>query len=312
MNLNDLLETSLGHDKHKRDYVSNTHDIRFELNSINLPGALFSPPASLGMNDHALQQACTKLGPPPYRYMKECPPILKAANLNHWREELRKAWMVRAYGDTARAVLSPDYSPISNSFVIQQVMETVTGPYKLMRPYVDPDTLHLKIIVADDTGGNHGIGAYIGNGETGNRQIRVTPLIQRHSCENSIIAVDGGWSQRHWKVSPEYVAGSIKEKIGHALGVAADLLGELVKAQMDQIPSFTKVVDQLAKDKGILPYKDLILMGSETEQNRMGLVHGLSFAAKHADPELAVDLESMAGALLMGAHWTQLRSYEGE
>ena len=175
-------------------------------------------------------------------------------------------------------------------------------PHELIRPWVDADTLHLKICVADDQGGNYGIGAYVGNGETGNRAIRVAPFIQRHACTNSIIWVEGGWEQRHYRVTPAFIFGAIKEKLGQAIGMATELLEHLVRAEMDKIDDFGVMVERLCKEKGLNQgTRDLVLMGSERAQTRLGLVNGLSYAAHQVgDPELAIDLESMAGAILVG------------
>jgi hypothetical protein len=299
MNLDQLLEQSNQFDQDKNDYITSTDELTFFQDKMMIADSLFNAGLTLGINDNALQQICNKLGPPPFSYMKACPNDLRADNLNYWRSQLGKNWLVRTYQDNARAVLSTEYTPIMNTRVIEMVRDIIGNtPYRIARPYVDPDTLHIRILVADDQGGRHAVGAYVGNGETGQQQVRVAPLIQRTSCDNSIIMVAQGWAQRHIYVSPAYIHGSIKEHLGQALKIATDTLNNVVEAEMDNIPNFGDVVTAIAKDKGLLEYRDLIIMGSETDQTRMGLVNGLSFAARDAEQEHAIVMESLAGEYL--------------
>jgi hypothetical protein len=301
MNLDAILERSISFDQDKTDVVVETTEFQFdEQGRINIPKSLFTESSQLPMTDNALQQACNKLGPPPYKYMSECPKDLMATNLNHWRKQLNKGWFVRVYDGNARAVLSTDYTPIMNTSVIEMVRDIIGNtPHRIARPHIDPDCVHLRILVADDKGGNHSIGAYVGNGETGNHQVKVLPLIQRMSCDNSILISGQGWSQKHIHVSPSYIMGSIKEHLGQALRFATDALDNIVSAEMQKIPNFADVVTSIAKDKGLLEYRDLIIMGAETDQTRMGLVNGLSFAARDSQVEDALVMENLAGHFLV-------------
>jgi len=303
--LSELIDLSTELDQNKADYLARVGDIDFDDQArIVVPDNLFNASTPLELTDWALHQVCEKLGPPPYDYMKRCPLSLRAYNLNHWRANGNgKTWFVRAYGEKARAVLTPDYTPVLSTKVLEMTQELLgTTPYRLVRPYVDADTLHVKISVADTKGDNYAIGAYIGNGEIGNYMLRIFPFLQRHSCTNSIIYQEGGFEQRHFHVTPAFIWGALKEKIGQAIGMATEMLDHIVRAEAENIPDLAHVIANLCKDKGLSqPVHDLILIGSESQNTRFGLVNGLSFAAHHMeDVDLAIRLESMAGAILMG------------
>ena len=80
------------------------------------------------------------------------------------------------------------------------------------------------------------------------------------------------------------------------------MLDNVVAAETDNIPDIADIVADISKRKGFSNQLQAdILMGTEGERTRMGLVNGLSFAA-HASEELPVEtrigLEILAGALL--------------
>jgi hypothetical protein len=320
----DLRDLSESFDQNKADYTMRLSDVTFDSdclltyngngngNITNLFGSRQVAVAvdPLALTPHALSQVCQKLNYPPYAYMNQCPADLRATNLNYWitRAFIRgnPSWFVRTYNaenPTARAVLSTRYSPIDSTTVLDIAFGLLGDvPHRIIRPYVDPDILHLKISVADDKSGNYAIGAYISNGETGNRALMVTPFIQRHSCDNSIILNSKeAFSQRHVHVSTAYLRGTLKEKLGQTFRMSAELIDEIVTAEFDNIPDVGKVIADLCKDKGLSQdTHDLILMGTENQSSRMGIVNGLSFAAKQMDSvDKAIALETMAGDYLL-------------
>lgn len=311
MNLHSLVEKSEAMDLTKSDYLATATAVSYEGDQCAMivpdEGGIFGPGSavSLGLKERSLSQLCDKLGPPQAAYMTKCPPQLRANNLNYWQQQVKHGtkWLIRGNGGWARAVLSEGYSPISNTKILQIVAELMQHvEHKLVSPYLDPDTLHLKITVADSKGGNYAIGAYVGNGEVGNKSVRVTPFIQRHSCSNSIIYTDGAFVQRHYRVTEAFVFGAVKEKLGQAFELSVGLIEKMVRAETELLPDLAQVVDSLC---GVRKYNDevktRILAGSEGLFSRAGLIHGLSYAA-HATPgidaRLRQDLEEQAGAVL--------------
>jgi hypothetical protein len=274
-----------------------------------ITGSLTNKESTFELTDWSLSQVCNKLGPTPLAYMRACPPNLRATNLNHWLANPHNNggdWFIRTDGERVRAVLSTQYTPIANTQVLQSAVDVIGDvKHRLSRPVVTPDYMNLTILVNENGGhgpdGNYGIGARITNGETGNRAVRVDPVIKRDSCDNSIAITDGGWEQRHVHVSPAFIFGAIKEKLGMAVRLSVEALDAIVRAEAINIPNFGDVVDELARDKGLTEATaDLIKVGSEGALNRMGIVNGLSFAAKEVDDhDLTYELENLAGAILV-------------
>lgn len=303
--MNHLIEMSRKYDQEKTDFLVETNRICYDQNTCEMyvPAGLLNGVMPLTPTDWALQQLCTKLGPPPFKYMLQCPGHLRANNLDYWtrRQPDDKKWLIRAHGNAARAVLSDKYSPISNTKMLEVTQEVLGDtPYTLITPHLDADTLHLKVRLASDDG-NYGIGVYVGNGEIGNRAVRVLPFIQRNACVNSIIYPEGGFIQRHIHVSIAFIWGAVKEKLGQAFGVATEMVEKMVKAEMEQIPDLRDVIRGIVKQKGLSQeVQDNIFIGTEGEKTRAGLVNGISYAASHGDLgiEAQINLETMAGAVL--------------
>lgn len=319
MLIKDLVEQAKELDQHKTDYVAEAKDIQYNgdigLNMI-VPLSLVNGATPLTLSDHALDQACKKLGPPPSKYIAECPPYLAADNLNYWASKSEKTWMVRANEDEARAVLSNVYTPIMNSFVIETAAEFLGDtPHTILRSsYLGPDSMHMKILFASDK--HYGEGIYLGNCEIGKRSYRISPFIQKISCENSIIYTAGGIRQRHAYVTVAFLKGLVKESLGSLLNVSFEMLERVVECEVEAIPNVGKSIEEICKLKGLSQVvHDNILMGTRGEETRMGIVNGLSYAAqKIKDVELQHDMESWAGAILVeeGSIFSKLQEVEND
>jgi len=308
MKMEDLLALSSGMDEKKTDYITPLEDVWFSYEAaLVVNNSTFGDAAiALAPTDWALRQICEKLGPPPVKYMHRCPSELRADNLNYWLREMPQDeyWFVRAYGSNCRAVLSRRYVPIANTTVLSHAQKLLTDVgHWLIDPYVSPDTLHVKLGMAQQAGGAYAVGAYVGNGEIGNRSFRILPFVQKTSCSNSIIYAEGGFVQRHVSVTSAFIYGALKEKLGRVFGLAANVLERMVMAEAEEIPEIAKVVDTICRQYNLSQaVKDNILLGTEGEKTRMGLVNGISFAAHASDlpMEAQIDLETLAGAQLIG------------
>lgn len=263
------------------------------------------------MTPRAIGHVCYKLDKPPVQYIRDvCTPELAAINLNYWQKRHCNGhdWFVRLYGENGgdvRAVASDRYKPVSNTEMLELTAEMLAevGSFTVIRSHVDPDTLHLKITVADTANHHYAIGAYVGNGEVLNRQIRVMPLIQVGPCTNTIIMVDGGFIHKHIHATMAFIRAGVKDGLATAFKLSGERIESIVAAEAHELPNLGDVVRDLAKRYNLK--EDLtnnILIGTEGDRSRMGLVNGLSFAA-HAtadlDVERRIDLEFFAGAVLM-------------
>jgi hypothetical protein len=326
--LSAMLAKSREMDEHKAHYVNPARAHHFNddarLTAETSLMGMTSSIVPLELTDHALYQACSKLAPSvygkgttrnlPFDYIKAIRPEVRAYVLNEHLTRAEGDWMVRAYDDKCRAVLSGQYSAIGNSELLE-VLETVvsasSNPSSLTKTSeVTPDTLNARIIFknvtapnGDGRNGDWGMGVYIGNGETGLRRLRVLPLIQRHSCQNSII-VDQG------KGAVEFVhRGSAQTKrilvhsaMAEILPFAAKLLEKMIIAEGEKLPDFSEVLDGLAEQYHWEDAtKTKVAIGCEGQETRAGLVNGITYAAHEcfANPDDVADMEVLGGTILL-------------
>jgi hypothetical protein len=306
--LQEIAETSREMDTHKQDYIANSKDINFDdvTARLRVPPTLFGEVIPLELTDWALSQFCTKTGVLPAPYMQRCPSWLQAVNLNHWGHGMAKDLMIRGYDDTCRAVLSAQYSPIWNTVVLEKAADIMGDIPYYESHYLDQNTFHGKFTVAnrdlgDDNPGGFGAGFYLGNGETGNRAVRVAPYMQRNACQNSVVFLDWGIEIRHYRTTPAFIFGAIKETIGKAIGLSMQAIERFVEAENTAIPDVANVLDDLAQKYNLsLPIKEAMIFGTEGKATLAGIINGISFAAqKIEDYDQRVDMECLAGAILL-------------
>lgn len=305
MNLNEMLSHSRQYDEDKADFLAPLGDIEFTPAGISVTERLFGGNVQLGLTDWALQQVCDKLGPPPLEYIKRCPGELRATNLNHWLRSKGNngGWLVRAYKDNARAVLSKDYSVLQNTEVLE-TLGTVLGEaiYQVVQPIITPDETHLKLRITENTDGSYGQGVYVGNGETGNRMLRILPFVQRTSCTNSIIWKEGGIELRHWKLGRGDLVFTLKRHMTEALGRTQEIMERILLAETEQLPDFALYVNKFCEKNHLSEVGyGVIMSGTEGQTSRMALANGLSYYAHTQDNlDLQLRLEAMSADVLFG------------
>lgn len=319
-----LVAESEGYDRYKKDYGPATVMTNFEMNQrgeldirpdLTNNGGLNRP-----MTDWAFKQMCGRLGAVahpgssrslPATYLLACPPELRAENVNHWMGMDDGEWFVRECNDTVRAILTDRYSTVDITETLKWVDEALEsngqGSVELVKPVVTPDVLHLRVLFQNvdpfnsDGDAPYAIGGYFTNGEIGNRRMGVYPLIQRHSCTNSIIIPHDEFSWDHIHVGRRsLLKRTFIDSIFYVLEGAVEGLEKLLMSQ-EQMPDFTSHIDDLVERKGwTLETRDKILMGTEGYESLFGLVQGVSAAANSMeDPDLAADMQIEAGRLLV-------------
>ena len=78
---------------------------------------------------------------------------------------------------------------------------------------------------------------------------------------------------------------------------------QVLQAEEERLPSITEFINGLAEENSWNDHvRDTILLGTEGEQTRMGVVNGLSFAAHSAEnvnDDVRQMLELLSGKVLM-------------
>lgn len=316
----DCVEVSSAHDTHKADYTETARNMHFDEQShLIVPRQLFGEVPPLTPTPWAWGQIFNKLGPAVYgkgtqktlpgEYLTAIPPQLRAINLNdHLMNINGTVWLVRAYDDACRAVLSEGFTTIGNTELLDVlagvVEQNLTPDFKLVRPSVLPDEINIKSVWKNvrKGGGDYGIGVYIGNGEIGNRRLRIYPVVQRHSCTNSIIVEHDKGIEFVHRGNKFTKMVQIKSVIAELFGLAAEALEKMIAAESEAIPRFTDVLAALA-----VQYDwdekthTTVAIGTEGKDTRAGLVNGITYAA-HAierEPSEQADMEILGGRILL-------------
>lgn len=314
--LQEMVAQSRLMDDHKRDERIFNHAVKFEGdNTLNLIVGGDDFPVAYPVAQSARPQLVTKIKPRnmpqiPTRYFDCASPALQAAMLNEYTRELsgNRQWFGRFYRDELRAWLSPTYAPIPNTDVLQIASDFVDDAhgtaYKLVRPRLDANAMYAKVTVADTDGGNFAIGFVVSNDEIGGGSLSVEPFIQRHSCTNSTVWAQNSLRMTHQYHHVEAMKTAVADAIATAIQAAPEMVAKVAIAARQVMPSFRQVVDTVVKDHNLSQAdRDLILMGTEGEHTRMGLVNGISYAAHATDhsTEKTRRLERLAGSWLMSA-----------
>jgi len=325
--LSELLDTSREQDTHKADYTNPAREFTFDAESrLNVSANMFGLSASmspLAPTDWAWRQVFSKLGASvfgkgsnktlPADYLLALKPELRAHVLNEHIQRADGKWMARAYDDKCRAVLSGGYAAIGNTEVLDmlnQISTSTEQPHTITHSSsVDPDSLNVRVIWKDvrrpDNGrgdGDWGIGVYIGNGETGNRRLRILPLVQRHSCQNSIIVDSGAGGVEFVHVGNSHTKMMlIKAAMLDILPFAANLLDKMLEADAQEIPDFADVLNGLAKEYHWDTATSLnVAAGTEARETRAALVNGITYAAQKIEsPDGRADMEILGGSILV-------------
>jgi len=318
----------------KSDYMTIAQDIDFnELCEAVLPPAetnlfgnvAYVQPDPLPMTENGFGQMCGKLGKEvmkPIFNKKQVPadfllyavdPDIRAELMKRFVSKMGKEkWLVRTFDGNVRSVLSEGYGVFDNDEILETLLDLINDPAsevlrergQLVRSFVTPDELHVKVIVPNvhrsERGGNYGTGFYVGNGEIGNVKIKFFPCVQRHSCTNSIIVEQNGFSEFH-KGDIETKRILFKANMLNAFGKSSDALKRMLVAEEEKLPSFDDILLGMAKENGWSEKEKLaVIKGTENQETVAGLVNGITYAAHHVHgtSEEAIKWETLGGRLL--------------
>lgn len=327
--LQDLYDYALELKNSKADFKGNPSDFHFNDEGLMVSGNpknVLSAMLPLKPNERAITHLCWKLGAAYdlnsldkqyFLALQDKAPDLLAANLNHAIERMpvTKGWTVRAYEQTARAVLSDEYLIIDNDTMLQTLndvlVEDGTEHRISNRSFVNVDNMCVDIRFKDvvtpkaDRGGNTkwGLGIRIRNGEVGDWSGGVYPALWRSGCDNSFALDDRTHSFVFKHFGQRTLASKkvmLKAAMAEILPFAATMLETMIEADGRELPKFGDVVNGLGLKHGWSEeFTQAVFSGSERNESVAGLLNGITWAAhKVAKQEATVDAEFLAGRLL--------------
>ncbi len=323
--LQKLVKRSKTFDEMKKDYGPEPvvrHSIDPETGHLIVPSGMFGEGVSyppMPFTEHAFNQLTDRLGTTcwpgrhrslPRDFLLRCEPDVRANVLNHWieRTDADKQWRVRTFGERVRAVVTDQYAPIWNTWVLEMAQKAVTekanGWCEILQAHVGPDIVRLKLLFnyvdPGDGNGDYGLGAYCENSEIGTHKLRVWPLVKKTSCNNSIYGVhEGRWECFH-RGSYELLEHDFIMHMGRAFDVADRTLLALLKAHATPMPDFEEQVERMCEEHGWNDTtKNHIYQGAGTDNTYGSMVDGMTFAAQDfEDIQRQIDMELIASQFL--------------
>lgn len=318
--LQELYEQSLGWDELKFDHSATSGQISFDNDAqVILPETLFGRVAPLHIESSTLQQFCVRLGPPvlggqkslPTSFLEKIPADWRAYNLQRAieRDEPDRRWLIREWNGNCRAALSASYAPVSNTKLCElltKVAEGTGGQGIFVREVVNRDYLSIRWVWKQiDAGpkGPYGFGIHIGNGETGNANLTVLPLIWRGGCTNTAIVDDENAFHAVHRGDADYLWNRVVSVFTNAFKLAGHWLDTFIKAEEIPLNGFENILEGIVRDNG-WGEKELIQisLGTEGSQTYGGVINGLTFFSQQIeDPKERDRVDIMAGQWLMKA-----------
>lgn len=268
----------------------------------------------------ATGQLCSRLGIPA-PYFRKCPPVLQDVQANYWlreadrlsetreAEDKSKRWMLRAKGETLRAVLSERYSPLDNSELLDALMPTLSARYRVDWFALADEGLHLRIVDPDRArevlpDDELSVGIHISNSEVGFRSVTVDALIYRLVCKNGLIRLVKGRSlmrQRHVHLARPRLLASLEEAVASAWNEAEGFLGQVKRTTLMPVDDVEGTIERLGERWHLpKPVQDDVLLSLRREpapvqETVYGVVNALTNVAQRLSDEARYDMEVLAG-----------------
>ena len=273
---------------------------------------------SFTMSRYSLSQLCTKLGVP-FRYIDKCyksgESALVDSNINTWLTSYNKPLFVRTCGDVVRGVLSDRFTTFDTPNILESLDHSgVFDSLEIKGFFLTSERFHLRAVYPDMIkvpGEDLFSGIQVDSSDVGRSTCTVKFFVYKQVCTNGLcINKLGGslFTQRH-------IGMSIKE-FEKAFVESLDRVPELVAITESKINEARKV-------PGVLSYndttKDLViesiqkqtglskensdkvynLMDSKYGYTKWGYVNSLTEIAQEFTLERRLDIENMAGEILV-------------
>jgi len=279
---------------------------------------------------------CSRLNIPA-AYFKRCPAELQDEQFNWWNGQDGEAldvedfttdimpdgrlytgqgktdrWLLRAKGESLRAVLTDRYTPIDNRMLVQCLRRTLPPRLQIQWISVDDESFHLRLFdpelrIEVRDGDPLMAGLHISNSEVGKRSVTIDSIVYRQVCTNGLIRLVKGKSilqQRHIAVSPAHFIALLKRAMLQAVIASHEFLEQMAWSSREPIRDVETEMKNLVSDwhlsQVFVEKVELCLLHEEraNQENLFGLVNALTRAAQNLDAEQRYDMEVFAGKFL--------------
>ena len=300
---------------------ANTHNVRFNESAGLTFIAEDQEIRDFQMSRYALGQLGSKIGVPA-RYLEKCVASgridLAQDNVNSWLEDFNKDLFIREYNGGIRGVLSNKYSVCDSHEILEAVDDAVDlSKYKIKGSFLNEERLHVRLIgkeMLPIDGEDLFAGLFLDSSDVGRNILTVKFGIYKQVCTNGLVIARAGgtlFEQKHIGITAEEFHEGLVKSLQNV-----DLLTEnavewvrrakhrdnhwsAVSEYEDDINGFVAYIRQQTNLSDDSAHKVIDLMSTKYEDNRWGLINGITEVAQDFTLERRLELERIAGNLLV-------------
>lgn len=226
--------------------------------------------------------------------------------------EKNEYWLLRAKGDTLRAVLTERYCPLDNRALLESLRKSLPPHLQVQWVALDDESLHLRLFdpnLRRDVRSDDPLqaGLHIANSEVGKRSVTVDAVVYREVCSNGLVRLLKGKSilqQRHIGVAPAHFTVLLRQAMQQALYAAHEFTEQMalaaqaplrdVEAELKHLVSHWHLTQNFVEQvKTSLQRED-----ARYQESVFGLVNAVTHAAQSLDADRRYEMEVVAGKLL--------------
>ena len=273
-------------------------------NTLELNGMKMSPFATSGL--------CGKLKIPTV-YFNRCAqenPILAAQNINYWLENDSRDIMLRTYDNKIRGTLSASYSVFDAPEILVAMDNALDmSKYKVKGSFINEERLHVRIIEKEMLpieGEDLFAGFTLDSSDVGRSSLTVKFFIYKQVCTNGLVLPKSSgelFKQKHVGISSEEFGKGLLEGFESFNDIKTkciDIIRETkeiptnddIEKLTEEIKTATKLTDDVVEEV-------ITLMDTSYDRSRWGLINGITEVAQKYTLERRLQLEQIAGELLM-------------
>lgn len=269
----------------------------------------------------ALGQLGTKIGVP-VRYLEKCLKSgrldLAEENVNSWLSDYNKDLFIREYRGKIRGVLSTKYSVCDSHEILDVVNDVVdTSTFRVKGSFLNEERLHLRLVgkeMLPIDGEDLFAGLFIDSSDVGRSILTVKFGIYKQVCTNGLVIARAGgtlFEQKHIGISAEEFHEGLYKSLSNVDLLTENAVEWVKRAKHrenhwssaseyeDDIEEFVSYIRQKTNLSDNSSRKVIDLMNTKYEDNRWGLINGITEVAQDFTLERRLELERIAGGLLV-------------
>ena len=300
---------------------ANTHNVRFNESAGLTFIAEDQEIRDFQISRYALGQLGSKIGVPA-RYLEKCVASgrvdLAQDNVNSWLEDFNKDLFIREYNGGIRGVLSNKYSVCDSHEILEVVDDAVDlSKYKIKGSFLNEERLHVRLVgkeMLPIDGEDLFPGLFIDSSDVGRNILTVKFGIYKQVCTNGLVIARAGgtlFEQKHIGITVEEFHDGLVKSLQNVDLLTENAVEWVRRAKHrdnhwssaseyeDDINEFVAYIRQQTNLSDESAHKVIDLMNTKYEDNRWGLINGITEVAQDFTLEKRLELERIAGTLLV-------------